>query len=167
MTWIPFSKERFLFGNVDWRSHRAIREINVYCDLIEMVQGRIDSLESRGREEEIAFRNVQAVLSSYVLEVTMKSFWALDNPAECVPHTHHLPHIYEGFKEETKRTLAQYQLVKELFDRFPEPFFTNRYSMEGSTRDVVSYPVEFLRSLNLALKQKLEESTGWTGYSED
>ena len=167
MTWIPFSKERFKFGNVDWRSHRAIREIDVYCDLIEMVQGRIDSLESRGGEEEIAFKSVRAVLSSYVLEVTMKSFWALDNPTKCVPYTHDLPTIYKGFKVETTRTLAQYGIVRESFDDFPKPFLTNRYSMEGSTREFVSYRLEFLRSLNLALKQKLEESTGRIGDSEN
>ena len=103
----------------------------------------------------------------------MKSFWALDHPTECVPHTHKLTRIfggfkgkkeeYDGLKEETKKSLAQYRLVSELFDCYPEPFYTNRYSMEGSGRNIVVYPVEFLRSLNLALKEKLEESTGWTG----
>ena len=171
MSWVPFSIKRFMFGNDHWRSHRAINEIEIYCDLLENVQDMIDSLETRGKDEEVALINVQAVLSSYALEIAMKSFWALDHPTECVPHTHKLPHIfggfkekkeeYDGLKEETKKSLAQYSLVSELFDSYPEPFYTSRYSMEGSGREIAVYPVEFLRSLNLALKEKLEESTGW------
>lgn len=167
------SLEHFLYGHDYWRTHRAISEIEIYCVLLENVQDRINSLDTPGREEEAALKNVQAVMSSYALEVALKSFWALDHPTERIPHTHDLARIFggyvskkenfEGFKEETKTSLAQYNLVSELFDRFPEPFYTNRYSMEGSGRDIVSYPVDFLRSLNVALKQKLEESTGWQG----
>ena len=168
-----FSLEQFMHGHDYWRSHRAISEIEIYCVLLESVQDRIDSLETHGEYQEAALRNVQAVLSSYALEVAMKSFWALDHPTERVPHTHKLPRIfggykskkeeYDGLKEETKKSLAQYDLVSELFDRFPEPFYTNRYSMEGSGREIVRYPVDFLRSLNVALKEKLEESRGWQG----
>ena len=66
-----FPLERLLFGNDDWRSHRAINEIDVYCDLLENVQDMIDSLETRGEGEEAALTNVQAVLSSYALEIAM------------------------------------------------------------------------------------------------
>jgi len=170
-----FSLEHFLHGHDYWRSYRAISEIEIYCVLLEKLQDRIDSLVTRGREEETALRNVQAVMSSYALEVALKSFWALDHPTEEVPHTHKLSRIfggykgkkeeYDGLKEETKTSLAQYNLVGELFDRFPDPFYTNRYSMEGNGRKFVTYPVDFLRSLNVALKEKLEESTGWQGIS--
>ena len=158
-----YSLEHFVHGHDYWRSHRAISEIEIYCVLLENVQDMIDSLETRGREEAAALRNVQAVMSSYALEVALKSFRALDHPTKHVPPTHNLPRIFRGLKEETKKSLAQYNLVSELFDRFPEPFYTNRYSMEGSGRDIVTYPVDFLRSLNVALKEKLEESTGWEG----
>ena len=152
-----------MHGHDYWRSHRAISEIEIYCVLLESVQDRIDSLETHGKEEEAALRNVQAVLSSYALEVALKSFRALDHPTKSVPRTHKLPRIFRGLKEETKKSLAQYNLVSESFDRFPEPFYTNRYSMEGSGREIATYPVDFLRSLNVALKEKLEESRGWQG----
>ena len=33
---IPF--ERFLFGHDEWRSHRAINEIEIYCELMEHLE---------------------------------------------------------------------------------------------------------------------------------
>ncbi len=158
-----FSLEHFMHGHDYWRTHRAISEIEIYCVLLENVQNRIDSLDTREREEEIALNNVRAVMSSYALEVALKSFWALDHPTEDVPHIHNLARIFQGLKEETKKLLVQYDVDSELFDGFASPFYTNRYSMEGSGRDIVTYPVDFLRSLNAVLKEKLEESTGWQG----
>ena len=40
------SLEQFMFGNRHWRSYRAVDEIEVYCDLLENLQDRIDSLEA-------------------------------------------------------------------------------------------------------------------------
>ena len=77
--------ERFLFGNEHWRSFRAIDELEVYCDLLDSLQARIESLDIRGKDEEVTLINVQAVLSSYAVEIAMKSLWALDNPAKRVP----------------------------------------------------------------------------------
>ena len=57
------SLEQFMFGNRHWRSYRAVDEIEVYCDLLENLQDRIDSLETRGKDEEVTLRNVQAVIS--------------------------------------------------------------------------------------------------------
>ena len=107
---IPF--ERFLFGNENWRSHRAICEMEIYCDLLENLQDRIDSLETRGKDDEVALTNVQAVISSYAFEIALKSFWALDNPAECVPHSHEVTSIFDELKEETKKSLKQFQLTR-------------------------------------------------------
>ena len=78
MTIISVSFERFAFGNEHWRSYRAMDEIEIYCDLLENLQDRIDSLETRGKDEEVTLCNVQAVISSYAFEIAMKSLWALE-----------------------------------------------------------------------------------------
>ena len=44
MTIISVSFERFAFGNEHWRAYRAMDEIEIYCDLLENLQDRIDSL---------------------------------------------------------------------------------------------------------------------------
>ena len=36
--------ERVLFGNEHWRSHRAINQIEIYCELLEHLQDKIDAL---------------------------------------------------------------------------------------------------------------------------
>ncbi len=153
---IPF--ERFLFGNENWRSHRAICEMEIYCDLLENLQDRIDSLETRGKDEEVALTNVQAVISSYAFEIALKSFWALDNPAECVPHSHEVTSIFDELKEETKKSLKQFQLTEEVVDYSPKPFQTNRYSMECGDRHITVYPSQFLRPLVQELRDKLKAS---------
>ena len=45
MATISIPMERFLFGNENWRSYRAIDEVEAYCGLLENLQERIDSLE--------------------------------------------------------------------------------------------------------------------------
>ena len=61
-------------------------------------------LDTRGKEEDTLI-NVQAVISSYAVEIAMKSLWALDNPTESIPHTHDLVVILKGLKEETVKSL--------------------------------------------------------------
>ena len=72
--------ERFMFGNEHWRSNRAIDEIEVYCDLLDILQERIEALQTRGKDEEVTLTNVKSVISSYAFEIGVKSLWALDNP---------------------------------------------------------------------------------------
>ena len=150
--------ERFLFGNEHWRSYRAMDEVAIYCDLIEDLQFRIDSLETRGKDEEVSLTNVQAVISSYALEIAMKSLWALDNPTESVPHKHNLVTIFDGLNAETVKSLKQLQLTRDVLGNWPTPFVSNRYSMEGSSRDLRVYQARFLRSLIELLRDKLEET---------
>ena len=71
--------ERLLFGNEHWRSNRAIDEIRVYGELLDTLAAKVEALETRGDHEEIALLNAQAVISSYAVEVAVKSLWALDN----------------------------------------------------------------------------------------
>ena len=149
---------RLIFGNEHWRSYRAINEIEVYCDLLDNLEIRIDSLETRGKGEEVTLTNVQAVMSSYAVEIAMKSLWALDHPAECVPHKHNLVAIFDGLKQETVNSLRQLQLTREELKNSPSPFYSNRYSMEEGSRDITVYPARFLRSLVELLKTKLEET---------
>ena len=54
MPTISMPIERFLFGNEHWRSYRAIDEIEIYCDLLEILQDRVDSLETTGKDQEAA-----------------------------------------------------------------------------------------------------------------
>ena len=160
--------ERILFGNEHWRSSPAIKEIEVYCDLLEDLQGKIDSLEIRGKDEELALINVQALLSSYALEIALKSLCALDNPTKSVPRTHDLTKIFSKSKEETVESLARLQFTREtlapetLDDGSTldgsEPFFANRYSMEKGIRDITVYKTKFLISVVQLLKDKLEET---------
>ena len=153
---MPF--ERLLFGNEHWRSYRAINEIEIYCDLLDNLQNRIDSLETRGGEEEVTLINVQAVNSSYAFEIAMKSLWALDNPTKCVPHEHDLVMRFDGLREETVRSLKRLRLTREVLVSCPKPFYSNRYSMEQRNRDITVYPPELLRALVQLLREKLEGS---------
>ena len=158
MPTISISSKRFLFGSEHWRSYKAINEIKIYCDLLDILQDRISSLETRGKDEEITLTNVQAVISSYAVEIAMKSFWALDNPTDPIPHTHNLVIIFDGLKEETVRSLKPLQLNREVLQNWPKPFVSNRYSMESGSRDITVYQTRFLRSLMQLLRERIDET---------
>ena len=115
-------------------------------------------METRGKDEEAALVNVQAVMSSYAVEIAMKSLWALDNPAESVPHEHNLATIFDGLKEETVSSLKLLQLTREVLETRPSPFVSNRYSMESSSRDITVYQTWFLRSIIQLLRDKVAET---------
>ena len=158
MPTISVPTERFLFGNEHWRSYRAIDEIEVYCDLLESLDDRIGSLETRGKDEEVTLINVQAVISSYAFEIAIKSLWALDNSPKCVPHIHDLSTFLDGLRDETVQSLKQLQLTKDLLRNHRQPFVSNRFSMEKRSRDITVYPAGFLRFLIELLADKLEET---------
>lgn len=158
METISIPIERFLFGNEHWRSYRAIDEIEVYCDLLEELQGKIDSLGTREKDEEVTLINVQAVISSYALEIAMKSLWALDHPTKCVPHKHNLVKLFDGLKKETVASLKKCGLTRNTLDIFPTPFVTNRYSMEEKSRKITVYGAQFLRPFIPLIRDKIEET---------
>ena len=79
------SFDRLLFGNEYWSSGDAIDEIEIYCELLDHLQDKIDALEIPGKGEEVTLINVQAVLSGYAIEIAMKSLWALDHPDGSIP----------------------------------------------------------------------------------
>ena len=161
MTSIAIPVGRFLFGNEHWRSNRAIDEIGVYSDLLDELQDRIDSLEVRGKDEETALVNAQAVISSYAVEIAMKSLWALDNSPATVPRGregHNLLGMFERLKEETAESLGRLQLTREVLKECPSPFPSNRYSMECGSRDIVVYDAGFLRQLAQVLRDKLDQT---------
>ena len=81
-------------------------------------------------DEKAALIDVKAVISSYAIEIAMKSLWALDHPDKSVPHTHDLVKIFDDLKEETKSSLEDLQLTRDVLERMPTPFTNNRYSME-------------------------------------
>lgn len=159
MAIISMPIEKFFFGNEHWRSDRAIDEIEIYCDLLENLQERVDSVETRGKTEEVTLANVQAVISSYAFEIAIKSLWALDNPDECVPHEHKLTVIFHGLKKETIRSLKRLGLTQEMLDSFPAPFVTNRYSMEKRNGVFTTYKASFLRSIIPLIRDRMEETT--------
>lgn len=161
MSVIPIPTERFLLGNEHWRSYRAIDEIGVYCDLLDVLQDRIDSLQVRGKDEEVTLFNVQAVISRYAFEIAMKSLWALDNSPATPPRGrdgHNLLIMFDDLKKETVESLGRIQLTKEVLKDFPSPFLNNRYSMEASSEDIVVYKVGLLRSLAQLLRDKLDQT---------
>ncbi len=150
--------ERFMFGNEHWRSNRAIDEIEVYCDLLDCLQERIDALHTRGKDEEATLTNVKAVISSYAFEIGVKSLWALDHLTDRVPTTHDLATLYDELSEGTVDSLNRLHMTKQAFVNWPKPFLSNRYSMESGSRDITVYQTEFLRSLAQLLKDKLQET---------
>ena len=161
MTAISIPLERFFFGNEHWDSDLAIDEINIYCELLEHLQDKIDSLGTRGKDEELTLLNVQAVISSYAFEIAMKSLWALDNPDKTVPQKHNLVAILGGVKAETVKSLERLQQTSQKLKGMPQPFVSNRYSMEwrnGASAKTIVYPAPLLRALTQLLRDKLEEN---------
>ncbi|MCY4079135.1 MAG: hypothetical protein OXF54_02750 [Caldilineaceae bacterium] len=151
--------ERILFGNEHWRSHRAINEIEIYCELLEHLQDKIDALETSQTDEKATLIDVQSVISSYAIEIAMKSLRALDYPDKRVPPIHDLVEIFDDLKEGTKRSLEDFQLTREALEEMPKPFTNNRYSMEfADGRLTTVYPVPLLRALTRLLTDKLEEN---------
>ena len=158
---MPFKSiptERLLLGNENWLSYIAVNEIEVYCDSLDCLQDKIDTLETRGKDEEIALANAQAVISSYAFEIAMKSLWALDNSPKKVPKKHDLLKLLNELKAETVEALSRLELGRDMLKKCPEPFFTNRYSMECASREFTVYHPRFLRSLAHFLRDKLEQT---------
>ena len=158
MTKTTMSRERIFFGYASWRSSDAVGEIEIYCELLDHLQDKIDALETRGKDEEVALLNVQSVISSYAIEIAMKSLWALDHPDEAVPHTHNLVKIFDDLKEETVKSLEGLHLTRKVLQDMPTPFTSNRYSMEHGSRDILVYQAPFLRDVAQLLRDKLRES---------
>ena len=102
---ITIPLERVVFGNEHWRSNRAIDEIEVYCDLLDCLQERIEALHTRGKDEEVTLTNVKSMISSYAFEIGLKSLWALDNPADKVTTTHDLLELFGELSEGTVESL--------------------------------------------------------------
>ena len=125
---------------------------------MEHLEGRIDDLATRGAAEDLTLINVQAVISSYAVEIAMKSLWALDHPSKPVPHIHDLVKIFDGLKKETVKALEGLQLTRQVLQEMPTPFTNNRYSMEHGDRDISVYPAPFLREVTQLLSDKLRES---------
>lgn len=146
--------ERVLFGHKNWRSYRAIAETEIYCELLDYLQDRIESLNTRGKDEEATLASVQVVISSYALEIAMKSFWALDHPDETVPPIHNLVELFDGLREETKKSLEGSELTRAVLEVMPKPFTSNRYSMEEGNRDTVFYSPSLLRDFSYAVAER-------------
>ena len=158
MPTIEFSFERIVFGSEYWSTPGAIDEIEIYCDLLDNLQERIDSLETRGKGEEATLIDVQAVISSYAFEIAMKSFWALNNSNKKVPKEHNLLKIFDELAEETVKSFNRLGLTRGILEYSPEPFKSNRYSMELIEKRFLIPPARLLRSLIKLLGDKLDES---------
>ena len=100
---IPITRST-LIGHDYWRSHRAIDEIEVYCDLLDILEHRRADQDKQGRKERATLLNVEAVIGSYALEIGMKSLWALDNPKGIVKELrHNIEKVHDGLKPGTVR----------------------------------------------------------------
>ena len=158
MATISIPIERILFGNEHWRSNRAVEEIRIYCDLLDILDNRIDQLANRGRQEEAMLINVQAVISSYAFEIGLKSLWALDHPGEEVPKKHDLVELFVGLGQGTVQSLNKLGLKRKSLEDSPVPFVANRYSMEDANRDIIVFDTGFLRKLAEYIDDKVEET---------
>ena len=158
MSTIKIPIGRFFFGNEHWRSNRAVEEIRIYCDLLDILDDRIDKLADRGREEESMLVNVQAVISSYAIEIGLKSLWALDHPGEKVPFKHNLVWFFDGLGTGTVQSLDKLGLKRKSLESSPVPFIANRYSMENANRDITVFDTGFLRQLAEYIDNKVEET---------
>lgn len=154
---IPIDK--LMFGNERWHSGYAADEIEVYCDLLDHLQGRIEALTTRGKDEEFTLANAQMFISSYTIEIALKSLWALDHPDEQAPHTHNLVSIFDGLGAETVKSLERLRLTRRVLEETPAPFTSNRYSMEGFKGWIIVFQAPFLRGCARLLRDKLEENS--------
>ena len=157
MTEINFTTHWFFSEYDPWLPHRAIDEIEVYSELLEHLQDRIDSLETRGRDEEGTLTNVYAVISSYAVEIAMQSLWALDHLGEPVLRTHDIVELFDDLNDETRKSLEGFPLPRQVLEGTREPFFSNRYSMEHESRSVTLYHPLLLRKLTQLLRDTLED----------
>ena len=66
--------------------------------------------------------------------------------------------IFDGLKQETVESLKRLQLTRKDLERWPQPFVTNRYSMEERDRDITVYHPQFLRSVMQLLQDKMEDT---------
>ena len=155
---IPITRSA-LIGHEYWRSYRAIDEIEVYCDLLDILAHRRTGQENQVRKRRATLFNVEAVISSYALEVGLKSLWALDNPKGIVRILgHNLDKAYDGLKPGTIDSLKLLGLTREGLAKVPKPFESNRYSMESSGREISVYDSGFLRRLAQLLSDRLDQT---------
>lgn len=159
MSSITIPIERFVFGNEHWRSSRAIDEIRIYCDLLGVLDDRIDGLATRGENEEANLVNVQAVISSYAMEIGIKSLWALDHPTEPVPRNHDLLSRFDELDQDTIQSLDALGLKRKSLENSPVPFMAYRYSMETASRNIEVYRRDFLEQLAQLIDDKAEETS--------
>ena len=155
---IPITRPT-LIGHEYWRSYRAIDEIEVYCDLLDIIEHRRADKANQDMKERATLLNVEAVLGSYALEVGMKSLWALDNPKGIVRKLgHNLDKVYNGLKPETVASLRLLGLTRYMLAKVPKPFESNRYSMECGSREIAVFDAGFLRQLAHMLKDRLDQT---------
>ncbi len=148
-----------LIGHDYWRSYKAIDEIKVYCDLLDILENRRADQQNQGRKEPATLLNVEAVIGGYALEIGMKSLWALDNPKGIVRKLgHNLDTVYDELKLDTVDSLIALGLTRALLAKVPKPFESNRYSMEYGGREIVVYDASFLRQLAQLIEDKLDET---------
>ena len=104
MPTMGFPLERLVLGNEHWSTPGAIDEIEIYCDLLDNLQEKVDALETRRKVEEATLRNAQAFVSSYAFEVAMKSLWTLEHSEKKVSHNHNMLKAFDQLEQATKNS---------------------------------------------------------------
>ena len=177
MPTINVSFERLFFGNKHWSTPGAIDEVEIYCDLLDNLQERVDSLETRGKGEEVTLVKVQAFISTYAFEIAMKSLWTLEHCGKKVPHDHDMLKVFVELEQDTKNALERLEITREILESYPKPFQSNRYSMERldeekpgestseltdeekrGRRTLLAFHPKFLRSLIELMTNRLDKS---------
>ena len=139
----------------NWGVVYAIDEIEAYSDLLDDWHKEQNSAEI-SKNKRTGLISTQAIMSSYALEIAIKSFVALDNPDKGIPTTHNLLKLYDELEDDTKELLKQVEITRQKLKDNPEPFVSNRYSMEidNHCRWVV-YSTRQLRGLASLLRDRL------------
>ncbi len=146
--------------SVEWCSLQAISELQGYCDLVSEWEKEIESTEVC-KDRKCALIDTTAIMSSYALEIAIKSFVSMDSSHAKVECTHDLLKLYDNkdMTEDTRGLLKQAGITRQFLENNRAPFIENRYSMDNNASGkLVTYRASSLRKLVQLLNDKLPEA---------
>ena len=103
MSVISIPIEKFLSKKEHWWSYHTIDETGDYCDFLDRIQDRINSLQVPDKEEATLVK-VLAIICPNAFVNAMNSIWALDTPPKTGPHNQDLLARFNELREETKES---------------------------------------------------------------
>lgn len=141
----------------EWNVPSAITELEGYVTLItEWRKEERSPKISDGRKS--ALFKTRALISGYAVEVAFKTLFVIDNPDKGLEGTHKLLDLYDGLRKETKESLGKTDIHRFYIEVHPQPFFDNRYFMEGERgkKILIHHPKELI-SLIQIIKERYKQ----------